>query len=385
MADYYNLLGVSRDASADEIKKAYRKLALKYHPDRNEGSKEAEERFKEVTEAYEILRDDEKRALYDRYGEQGVKRNAGAGGFGGFDFTDAIEVFMRDFGGFGGFGDVFGRRSRPTRAGPPRGESLRTKLSLTLVDVSRGGTHTMRVSLLETCPICDGSGTASGEAPTPCPTCGGTGEERVVQRSVLGQLVSVQPCRRCRGEGTLIGEPCRRCHGEGRAREDRELEVEVPPGVSSENYITLRGRGHVGPRGGARGDVIVLLEIEEDPRFVRDGSSLIHERPITFSEAALGAEITVPTLEGSANVQVPPGVQSGVLLRLRGEGLPPLNGERRGDLLVRIVVWTPERLTTEQEEAFQRLREVEDTAPERISRLDDKGFWSRVKEAFTGS
>jgi len=256
--------------------------------------------------------------------------------------ADAIEVFMRDFGGFGGFGEVFGQRGRSSQAGPPRGESLRTTLSLTLSDVAHGGTHTIPLALLETCQTCD-------------------------------------------GVGTVIADPCPRCHGEGRVRANRELEVEVPPGVTSENYITLRGRGHVGPRGGARGDVVVLLDVQEDPRFIRDGSSLIHERPITFSEAALGAEVTVPTLDGSATVRVPPGVQSGALLRIRAQGLPPLNGERRGDLLVRVVVWTPEHLTADQEELFRKLRDVEDEAPERVARSDDKGFWSRVKEAFTGS
>jgi molecular chaperone DnaJ len=387
MADYYDLLGVSRDADTQQIKKAYRKLALKYHPDRNDGSKESEARFKEITEAYEVLRDDEKRALYDRYGEQGVKRGAGAGGFGqGFDFSDAIEVFMRDFGGFGGFSEIFGqqRGGRGRRSGPSRGETLKTTLSLTLSEVARGTTRSVTVDRLDPCEKCDGTGSEDGREPSPCPQCGGSGEERVVQRSMLGQLVSVQPCRRCRGQGRIVEDPCTRCHGEGRSRNRAELEVEVPPGVTSENYITLRGKGNVGPRGGPRGDVVVPLDVEEDPRFVRDGANLVHERPITFSQAALGDEIQVPTVEGSAEVSIPAGVQSGVLLRLRGQGLPELQGGGRGDLLVRVVVWTPERLTDEQADAFRHLREVEGEAPERVGDGRGKGFWSRVKEVFTG-
>ncbi|MGD2068119.1 MAG: molecular chaperone DnaJ [Gemmatimonadota bacterium] len=385
--DYYELLGVPRDASADDIKKAYRKLALEHHPDRNDGSKEAEERFKEITEAYEVLRDDEKRALYDRYGQQGLKGARGGFGAGaGFDFADAIEIFMRDFGGFGGFGDVFGGRRGARRRGPERGQTIKVQVDLTLREVARGVTKKVALSLLDPCDLCDGTGAEGGREAPPCPNCGGSGQERVVQRSMLGQLVSVQPCRRCRGEGRIIDDPCSRCHGDGRVRSEREIEVEIPPGVSSENYITLRGRGSVGPRGGPRGDVVVLLDVEEDPRFARDGATLVHQLPVTFAQAALGDEVEVPTVDGTAVLTVPAGVQSGTLLRLRGEGLPELEGSRRGDLLVRVVLWTPERLTHEQEEAFRRLREVEEAAPERIERRGGKGgFWSRVKEAFTGT
>ena len=277
MADYYELLGVSRSADTEEIKKAYRQLALKYHPDRNEGSKEAEERFKEVTEAYEVLRDPEKRAVYDRYGDQGLKGRAGPGGFGGFDFADAIEVFMRDFGGFSGFEDLFGMRgARTQRMASRKGQTVRLRLPLTLKDVAHGATRKLRVALLDSCDACSGSGSEGGTAPSPCGACGGSGEERHVQRSVFGQFVSVQPCRACGGEGRVIANPCATCRGEGRVRSEREVEVEVPPGVTSENFITLRGQGSVGPRGGPRGDLVVLLEVQEDPRFVRDGSDLIH-------------------------------------------------------------------------------------------------------------
>lgn len=385
MADYYELLGVSRSADTEEIKKAYRQLALKYHPDRNEGSKESEERFKEVTEAYEVLRDPEKRAVYDRYGEQGLKGRGGPGGFGGFDFSDAIEVFMRDFGGFSGFEDLFGMRgARTQRMASRKGQTVRLRLPLTLKDVAHGAKRKLRVSLLDPCGECGGSGSEAGSAPAVCSVCGGSGEERHVQRSVFGQFVSVQPCRGCGGEGRVIATPCGTCRGEGRTRSEREVEVEVPPGVTSENFLTLRGQGSVGPRGGPRGDLVVLLEVQEDPRLVREGSDLIHELPITFSQAALGTDIEVPTVDGSARVSIPAGIQSGEMLRLRGLGLPHLNGHGRGDELVRVLVWTPEDLTPEQVDFFRRLSEVEAPVPDAASRKASKGFWSRVKEAFAG-
>ncbi|MEJ2207347.1 MAG: molecular chaperone DnaJ, partial [Gemmatimonadota bacterium] len=317
MADYYERLGVSRNAGTEEIKKAYRRLALKHHPDKNEGSKEAEERFKEVTEAYEVLRDPEKRATYDRYGEQGFRGRPGPGGFGGFDFADAIEIFMRDFGGFSGIEDLFGGRGGRGPGGASRkGQTVRLRLPLTLQDVAHGVKRKLRVSLLDTCDECGGTGAEPGTSPSVCSVCGGAGEERHVQRSVFGQFVSVQPCRSCGGEGQVIDRPCARCRGEGRNRQEREIEVEVPPGVTSENFLTLRGQGSVGPRGGPRGDLVVLLEVQEDPRFIRDGVDLVHELPITFGQAALGDEVEVPTIEGKARVSIPAGIQSGGILRL---------------------------------------------------------------------
>jgi len=385
MADYYQLLGVSRDADAEEIKKAYRQLALKYHPDRNEGSKESEERFKEVTEAYEVLRDPEKREIYDRYGEQGFKGRAGPGGFGGFDFADAIEVFMRDFGGFAGLEDLFGSRGARTSRMPNRkGQTVRLRLALTLKDVAHGAKKTLRISLLDQCASCGGTGAEAGTTPTVCPVCGGAGEERHVQRSVFGQFVSVQPCRGCGGEGRVIEVPCGTCRGEGRVRAEKAIEVEVPPGVTSENFLTLRGQGSIGPRGGPRGDLVVLLEVQEDPRFVRDGVDLVHELVVTFSQAALGTEATVPTVDGSARVSVPAGIQSGEMMRLKGLGLPELNGRAHGDQLIRVVVWTPTDLDEAQAEAMRALAGVEGRPPEKVGRRAHKGFWSKVKEVFTG-
>jgi molecular chaperone DnaJ len=380
MADFYQLLGVSREASAEDVKKAYRKLALQYHPDRNDGSKEAEERFKEVTRAYEVLRDPDQRSVYDRYGEAGLARGGGGAGQ-AYDFGDALEVFMRDFGGFGGLGDLFGGQRRRSQ-GPTRGQNLRVRLPLTLAEVIHGVKRTLKVQVLDPCDRCSGSGAEPGTQARTCATCSGTGEERLVQRSVFGQMVSVQPCRACRGEGQVIDSPCRRCHGEGRARADAEVEVEVPAGVTSENFITMRGRGNAGPRGGPRGDLMVMLEVADDPRFVRDGTQLLYELPVTVGQAVLGDEVEVPTVEGTARLRIPAGTQSGELLRIREQGVPELGGGRRGDLLVRITVWIPERLSAEQERLFRSIRSAEEPAPERI--VDRKGFWSRVKEAFGG-
>ncbi len=384
MADYYERLGISRDASTEEVKKAYRKLALKYHPDRNEGSKEAEARFKEVTEAYEVLRDPDKRSTYDRFGEQGLKAGPGGPGFGGFDFADAIEVFMRDFGGFAGFEDIFGgRRGRGGRRDAGKGQTLRVRLPLSLKDVARGVRKKIRVSVLDACGTCSGSGAAPGSEPVPCRNCGGSGEERQVQRSVFGQFVSVAPCRVCGGEGRIIETPCEACRGDGRVRQEKELEVDVPPGVSSENFLTLRAQGNAAPRGGPKGDIIVLLEVQEDPRFKRDGENLLFELPITFSQAALGDQVEVPTVEGTVRLTVPGGIQSGEVLRIRGQGLPGLHGRGRGDQLVRIRVWTPQKLSKEQERILQTLRESEEPPPEDAASGEERGFWSRVKEAFS--
>jgi molecular chaperone DnaJ len=384
MRDYYEILGIERNADADAIKKAYRKLALQYHPDRNNGSAQAEESFKEITQAYEVLKDPDKRAAYDRFGHAGVKGGAGAGAYGGFSFHDALEIFMRDFGAFGVddlFGGGRGRRGGPTAR---KGPDTRVTLPLTLDDVASGVKRTLRVELLDACSTCVGSGAAPGTAPVACGTCGGQGEVRRVQRSFLGQLVTVMPCPDCGGEGRRIEEPCVDCSGRGVQRGSREIEVTVPPGVSTGDYLTLRGQGNTGPRGGQRGDILVVLEVEEDERFIRDGADLIFELPVTFSQAALGAELDVPTIGGAARVRISPGTQSGRLLRMRGRGLPHLQGGDRGDLIIRVVVWVPTELTAEQETLLRKLAKVESPA-QRVDDARDRGFWSRVKEALTGS
>lgn len=385
MRDYYEVLGVDRSADTETIKKAYRKLALKYHPDRNGGDAEAEEKFKEATEAYEVLRDEEKRAAYDRFGHAGVKSGAGAGagygGFNGFGFEDALNIFMRDFGGFGGFEDLFTGGAR-RRSRVQRGQDTRIRLKISLEEVAKGVRKKIRLAILEPCARCEGTGSNDASEPIVCESCGGSGEIRQVQRSVFGQFVSASPCPHCGGEGRRVKDPCEKCHGEGRERKERAFEVEVPPGVTSDNYITLRGQGNVGPRGGPRGDILVVLEVEDDPRFIRDGDDLIHTAQISFSQAALGSEIEVPTVWGAEIIDVPAGVQSGEVIHLRGKGLPHLGGGGRGDLHIRIHVWTPIRLSAEQEKLFHSLREVEGSPPEPGDR-PRSGFWHRMREAFS--
>jgi molecular chaperone DnaJ len=382
MRDYYEILGVQRNADTEAVKKAYRKLALQYHPDRNGGSKEAEEKFKEATEAYEILRDPDKRSAYDRYGHAGV-RGAGAGqGFTGFNFADALEVFMRDFGGFAGMGDLFGAAGR-RGAGPRRGADLRVRLPVSLAEVATGVHKTIKLRVNGPCSVCSGSGAEPGSSTVRCETCGGTGELRRVQRSFLGQLVSVTPCTACGGEGQRIERPCHACGGRGIEQIEKSLEIDVPAGVSSGDYITLRGQGNYGGRGGVRGDVLVVLEVEEDPRFTRDGADLVYDLPITFAQAALGAEVEVPTVGSSARLKIPAGIQSGRLLRMRGKGLPQLQGGGRGDMIVRVLVWTPQQLTSEQEALLRRLAQVESPAP-KAGDGEDRGFWSKVREALGG-
>lgn len=382
--DFYDILGVSRDASRDEIKKAYRKLAMEYHPDRNDDP-DAESKFKRVTRAYEVLRDPDKRKRYDRFGEAGVDRGAsrggGRGGFGGFDFSDAFEVFMREFGASGGgFADVFGGRGRGR--GSRRGRDLEVELALDLEEAARGVERSVELQVLEACERCEGSGAEPGTSPETCATCDGNGEVRRVQRSMLGQMVSVQPCPDCGGKGERIRNPCEECRGEGRVHRRKRLKVEVPAGVSSDDYLKLSHRGNVSPDGGPRGHVLVSVAVRPDPRFERRGDDLLLDLPVTFGQAALGDEVEVPTIFGPETLEIPAGIQSGQALRMRGQGMPKLRAEGRGDQLVRVRVWTPTDLTKEQRSAFEALREVEDEAPE--PEEEASGFWEKVRQAFTG-
>jgi molecular chaperone DnaJ len=388
MRDYYEILGVAKDADGDTIKKSYRKLALQFHPDRNGGDKEAENQFREATEAYEVLRDAQKRAAYDRYGHAGVRGSGAGNAYGGFNFSDALEIFMRDFGGFG-VEDLFGMRGQGGR-GPGRtarkGADMRVRLPLTFEEVATGAKKTLRVERLDPCAKCNGSGAAEGSTPVRCGTCGGAGEVQRVQRSFLGQLVSVMPCPECGGDGQRIEKLCAECGGRGVRPGTATIEVSVPAGVSSGDYLTLRGQGNAGMRGGPRGDILVVLEVEEDIRFTRDGADLIYDLAITFSQAALGTEIDVPLVGApDTRVKIPAGTQSGRVIRLRGKGLPHLQAVGRGDLLVRVMVWTPTDLTPEQEQLFRKMSQVETAPPAPGESESGRGFWTKFKEAFTGT
>jgi molecular chaperone DnaJ len=377
MSDYYDVLGVPRGADDAAIKKSYRKLAMQHHPDRNNGDRAAEAKFKEITEAYEVLRDPAKRQLYDRYGEAGLRGAAGQqAGFHPFDISEALNIFMRDFGGFGGFEEIFG--GRRSAAADRHGNDLRASVSLKLEDVAKGTKKQLKYRVQVPCETCGGSGAKRGKGATPCGKCGGSGEVRRAQRSIFGQFVSVSPCPTCAGEGRIITDPCEICRGDGRMRADRVVSVDVPPGVSSQNYITLRGQGHAGPRGGPAGDLIVMLEVEDDDRFERHGDDLVFDLPVSFSQAALGAEVTVPTPYGDEIVKVPSGTQAGAVILLKGRGVPHLGAGTKGDLHVRVVVWTPERLTPEMEGVFRALAAVEGEPPAgRVGR----SFWDRMRGA----
>ena len=378
MSDFYAVLGVPRGAEDAEIKKAYRKLAMQHHPDRNNGDKASEARFKEITEAYDVLRDPQKRQLYDRYGDQGLRGAAGAqAGFHHVDLSEALNIFMRDF---GGFDEIFGGGRRGADA-ERRGNDLRATVGLTLLDVAKGTKKQLKYRVLVPCETCEGSGSKPGKGAAPCATCGGSGEVRRAQRSIFGQFVSVSPCSTCGGEGRIVTDPCESCRGDGRTRLERTVSVDVPAGVSSNNYITLRGQGHAGPRGGKAGDLIVMLEVEDDERFERHGDDLVYDLPVSFAQAALGAELPVPTPEGEEKVKVPAGTQAGTVLRLRGRGLPHLGSATRGDIHVRIAVWTPDRLSAEQEKLFRALAEVEGEPP---AGKVGHSFWDRMREALGG-
>lgn len=341
--DYYDVLGVSKGDDEKEIKKAYRRVAMKFHPDRNPDDPDADAKFKEATEAYEVLMDGEKRAAYDQYGHAGVDPSMGGGGFGGGNFSDIFgDVFGDIFGGGGG-----------RRGGPQRGSDLRYTLDISLEDAVRGTTVEIRVPSLSACEPCDGSGAKPGSSPVNCATCGGVGQMRMQQ----GFFQVQQTCPNCRGRGKSISDPCGECHGQGRVEKVKTLSVKVPPGVDTGDRIRLSGEGEAGPEGGPPGDLFVQMSVKQHPIFERDGKNLYCEVPITFVDAALGGELEVPTLDGRVKLKIPAETQTGKLFRLRGKGVKPVRGGGIGDLLCRAVVETPVKLNKDQKELLEKLRE----------------------------
>ncbi len=383
--DYYEVLGVSRDASDSDIKTAYRKLALKYHPDRNPDSTEAEDSFKEAAEAYEVLSNPDRRARYDRFGHAGIR-----GGQDYHNFTDISEIFSA----FGGsiFSEIFGGRGARGASGEGSaafgqpGSDLRIRLPLSLEEIGTGADKSISIRRLVSCEECDGRGYRSTSALRPCAVCGGTGEVRQVSRSIFGQFINVAQCSACKGEGQVIVDPCQKCNGEGRYQGEATERIEVPAGVSDGNYIPLRGRGNAGRHGGPPGDLIVLIEEKEHPLFVRNGDDVIHDLTISFPQAALGADIDVPTLEGASVITIEPGTQPGTMLRMRDKGIPHLHSSRRGDQIVRVNIHVPTRLTEEERELLGRLGDSANVAPPDRDRAQAKGarsgFFARMKEVF---
>jgi len=345
--DYYEILGVARDSSEKDIKKAYRRVAMKFHPDRNPDDKDSEEKFKEASEAYEILSDSQKRAAYDQYGHDAVSGNAGAGGFGGGNgnFSDIFgDVFGDIFGGGGG-----GGRSR----GPARGSDLRYNLDIDLEEAVKGTDVKIRVPTLVSCEPCNGSGAKKGSSPVTCTTCGGVGQVRMQQ----GFFSVQQTCPNCRGKGKMISDPCNSCHGQGLKEETKTLSVKVPPGVDTGDRIRLSGEGEAGPDGGPSGDLFVQINVRAHSIFERDGKNLYCEVPISIIDASLGGELEVPTLDGRVKLKIPEETQTGKLFRLRGKGVAPVRGGSTGDLLCRVVLETPANLTKKQKELLKQLQE----------------------------
>ena len=355
--DYYEVLGVSKGASEDEIKKAYKKMARKYHPDLNPDNKEAEEKFKEVNEAYEVLSDPDTKARYDQFGFAGVDPSygagaGGAGGFdGGFDFGDLGDIFGSFFGG--GFGG--GRRTNPNA--PQRGESIRLSLAISFEEAAFGCEKEVGVDRMEQCSTCHGDGCAPGTSPETCPDCHGTGQVQVRRQTPMGVFATSSPCARCGGKGRIIHQPCPDCRGTGSVRKRRTIQVSIPAGIENGQTISVRGQGNAGKNGGPAGDLLVTITVRPHELFRREGTSVLCEAPITFTQAVLGAELEIPTIDGKVKYTLPEGTQSGTTFRLKGKGIPSINGRGRGDQYVTVYIETPKNLNKEQKEALRKFAE----------------------------
>ena len=353
--DYYEVLGISKGASEDEIKKAYKKMARKYHPDLNPDNKEAEEKFKEVNEAYEVLSDPDKKARYDQYGHAGVDPNFGAGaGFdGSFDFGDLGDIFGNFFGG--GFGGG-GRRTNPNA--PQRGESIRLSLTISFEEAAFGCEKEITVERMEQCGTCSGSGCAAGTTPEVCPDCHGTGQVQVRRQTPMGVFATSSPCGRCGGKGKIIHQPCPDCRGTGAVRKRKTIKASVPAGIDNGQTISSRGQGHAGKNGGPAGDLLITITVRPHELFRREGTSVLCEAPITFAQAVLGAELEIPTIDGKVKYDLPEGTQSGTTFRLKGKGIPSINGRGRGDQYVTVYIETPRNLNKEQKDALKKFAET---------------------------
>mgnify|MGYP002560205435 CR=1 FL=1 len=355
--DYYDVLGVDKSADATAIKKAYRKLAMKYHPDKNPGDKEAEEKFKEINEAYEVLSDETKRRNYDQFGHEGVNGQGfgGAGGFGGQGFGGFDDIFGDIFGDM--FGGGFSGGSRQRRRGPERGADIKQRVNISFEEAAFGKKVQVKINRSEECDQCHGSGAKPGTSKKTCPTCHGSGQVQSVQRTPFGNIASTRTCSTCNGEGEVIDSPCSKCHGKGSIRKTKTIEVDIPAGIDNGQMIKLGGQGELGTRGGPRGDLYIEVNVQSHPLFTRDGYDVYLEMPITFAQATLGDKIQVPTLDGKVEYEVPEGTQTGTVFRLREKGIPKLRSNSRGDQYVKVIIDTPKKLNDEQKELLRKFDE----------------------------
>jgi molecular chaperone DnaJ len=375
--DYYEVLGVGKSATDDEIKKAYRKLAIKFHPDKNPDDPAAEDKFKEAAEAYEVLADPQKRQRYDQFGHQGV--NGGFGGGGGF--ADVNDIFSRfgDIFGDSPFGDFFGGGTRGGKR-MRKGDSLRIKLRLNLEEVANGVEKKIKVKRYTTCNVCGGNGARGGTALKTCGTCNGSGQVRRTVNTMLGQMVSTSTCPTCNGEGNIVSDRCDACMGEGRQLTEETLSVRVPAGVADGMQLNMAGKGNVPPRGGVAGDLLILIEEEEHEQLKRDGDNVVYDLYVNFADAALGTNVEVPTIDGKAKIKIDPGTQSGRILRLKEKGIRSLNSYGRGDQLIYVNVWTPQQLSREESDWLEKMRQSPNFQPRPTK--NDKSFFDRMKEFF---
>ncbi|MBL0343502.1 MAG: molecular chaperone DnaJ [Bacteroidetes bacterium] len=377
--DYYEVLGIGRDAAEGDIKKAYRQMALKFHPDKNPGNKESEDKFKEAAEAYEVLGDSEKRRRYDQFGHQGVGGAGSNGGY-GMNMEDIFSQFGDIFGGHNPFESFFGGNGGGGRRHVNRGSNLRIKVKLTLAEIANGVEKKIKVNKTVACTSCTGSGAQNGSAFSKCVTCNGAGQVRRVTNTILGQMQTTSTCPTCQGEGQTITNKCKSCHGHGTIPGEEVIAINIPPGVGEGMQVTVSGKGNAAERGGVPGDLLIVIEEVEDANLKRDGNNLHHDLYISIPDAALGTTLEVPTIDGKAKIKIEPGTQGGRVLRLKGKGIPQLNSHYRGDLLININVWTPQNLTSDEKKILEKLKTDDNFKPH--PGKGDKSFFEKMKEYF---